>query len=94
MGLLDSRDPPAYKDNLRKLLSVDKLLGRALAGKVPSLLRSAPKYSYPIYGNTMLSQQGVPATVKVVLFMGIVYLPGIILHTMSARKHQYRAPAY
>lgn len=94
MGLLDSRSPPNYKDGLKKLLPMDGVLGRFLAGKPPSAVKAAPRYSYPIFGNTMLSQQGVPGALKVVLVMGAVYLPGIIIHTLSARSHTYRPPAY
>jgi hypothetical protein len=94
MGLLDSRTPPNYKENLKKLLPVDGFLGRFLAGKPPGAVKAAPRYSYPIFGNTMLSQQALPGALKVLLVMGAVYLPGIIIHSLSARRHSYRPPAY
>lgn len=96
MGLLDHTDPPAYSEKLRKLIRVDKKLGKILAGKPPETLKGHPHphYSYPIFGNTMLSQQGVPATLKVLLIMGMVFLPGMFLYWRSSRQHPYRPPLY
>ena len=92
--LLDTRDPPTYSDKLRKLDKVDIKMGKFLAGKIPSTVKGHPHSSYPIFGNHMLSQQGIPGALKVVLVMGIVYVPAMVVYWNSSRKHQYRPPIY
>lgn len=92
--LLDTLDPPTYSDKLRKLNRVDIRMGKSLAGKIPSTVKGHPHNSYPIFGNHMLSQQGIPGTLKVLLIMGIVYVPAMVIYWNSSRKHQYRHPLY
>jgi len=91
MGLLDTRLPPTYYKWLEKITPVDFGLMKLLSvKKIHTVREKPPKYAFYVFSNHLMSQQGIPAGLKVVGLFCVIYIPGLALYWAFSKRHPFR----
>ena len=91
MGLLDTRDPPSYSAKLEKIKPADNTLLKVLSRKRRTTASAGvPKYTFSVFTNNLMAQQGLPGGFKVALLFVGLYFPGMLVYYAASRKHPMR----
>lgn len=89
MGLLDHRDAPGYNPKLERMKPLYYAFSKLLSIRKSTVVNSNPILTTRFYPYHLLTQQGIPGNIKVVIVLLSLASPVALLQVLSGRNHPH-----
>ena len=93
MGLLDNRIAPGYNSRLEKMKPLYKAFSGLLTLRKSTVVNMNPIKTFRFYPYHLLTQQGIPGNIKVIVVLLALSSPIVLTELISSRSHpQWKSP--